>query len=153
MRPLIALLCLLLAACADDAAKPAKRMDTPQEAVLRDGDVTLRANVIPTGLLQEPMTREYGIPRDDHSVLLMISVRKGPKGFDTSLPATVSASATNLQGQVQRIAMREMRVGELTDYIGTAEVSPPDTLRFDVKIVREGGAASTMTFSRDFGPQ
>ena len=152
MRASRARLCLLLAACADDAAKPAKRMDTPQEAVVRDGDVTLRANVIPTSLLQEPMTREYGIPRDDHSVLLMISVRKGPEGFDTSLPATVNASVTNLQGQVQRIAMREMRVGELTDYIGTAEVSPPDTLKFDVKIVREGGAASTMTFSRNFEP-
>ena len=153
MRPFIALLCLLLAACGDDAPKPAKRMDMPQEAVVRDGDVTLRANVILTGLLQEPMAREYGIPRDDRSVLLMVSVRKGPEGFDASLPATITASATNLQGQVQQIAMREMRVGELTDYIGTADVSPPDTLRFDVKIVREGGAASTMTFSRDFSPQ
>lgn len=153
MRPFVALLCLLLAACADDAPKPAKRMDTPQEAVVRDGDVTLRANVILTSLLHERMTREYGIPRDDHSVLLMVSVRRGPEGFDISLPATITASAANLQGQTRQIAMREMRVGELTDYIGTADVSPPDTLKFDVKIVREGGAISTMTFSRDFGQQ
>ena len=62
------------------------------------------------------------------------------------MPATITASAANLQGQTRQIAMREMRVGELTDYIGTADVSPPDTLKFDVKLVREGGAISTMTF-------
>ncbi|MEQ1512231.1 MAG: DUF4426 domain-containing protein [Lysobacteraceae bacterium] len=148
----ILLLCIGIAACGNDAPKPAKRIDTPQEAAVRDGDVTARANVIATGLLHERMAREYGIPRDDHSVLLMVSVRRGPDGFDISLPATITASATNLQGQTQSIAMREMRIGELTDYIGTAQMLPPDTLRFDVKIVREGAAASTMTFSRDFEP-
>jgi Domain of unknown function (DUF4426) len=153
MRPIVfILLCFALAACGDDAPKPAKRIDTPQEAVSRAGDVTMRANVIATGQLHERMTREYGIPRDNHSVLLMVSVRRGPDGFDISLPATITASATNLQGQTQPIAMREMRIGELTDYIGTAQMSPPETLRFDLKIVREGAAASTMTFSRDFEP-
>ena len=152
MRPIIALLCLLLAACDSDAPKPAKPIDTPQEAVVRDGDVTMRANVILTGLLHERMTSEYGIPRDDRSVLLMVSVRRGPEGFDISLPATITATATNLQGQAQPIAIREMRIGELTDYIGTAQMTPPETLRFDLNIVREGAAASTMTFSRDFEP-
>ena len=145
-----ALLCLVLAACGNDAPKPAKRIDTPQAAVTRDGDVTIRANVIPTRHLQEGMAREYGIPRDDHSVMLLVSVRRGPDGFDVSLPAKISASATNLQGQTQTISMREMRIGELTDHIGTAQMSPPETLRFDLKIMREGAARSTMTFSRDF---
>jgi Domain of unknown function (DUF4426) len=145
-------LCFALAACGDDAPKPAKRIETPQEAVTRDGDVTMRANVIATGLLHERMAQEYGIPRDGRSVLLMVSVRRGPDGFDISLPATITASATNLQGQTQSIAMREMRIGELTDYIGTAQMSPPETLRFDLKIMREGAATSTMTFSRDFEP-
>ncbi|MBN8212540.1 MAG: DUF4426 domain-containing protein [Xanthomonadales bacterium] len=148
----IVTLCLALAACGNDAPKPAKRLDTPQEAVARDGDVTIRANVIATAHLNERMTRDYDIPRDDSSVLLMVSVRRGADGSDVSLPATITASATNLQGQTRPIAMREMRIGELTDYIGTAQMTPPETLRFDLKIVREGAAASTMTFSRDFEP-
>ena len=153
MRPIaIVTLCLALAACGNDAPKPAKRLDSPQEAVARDGDATIRANVIATAHLNERMTRDYDIPRDDRSVLLMVSVRRGPDGSDVSLPATITASATNLQGQTQPIAMREMRIGELTDYIGTAQMTPPETLRFDLKIVREGAAASTMTFSRDFEP-
>jgi hypothetical protein len=147
-----ALLCLVLAACGSDAPKPAKRIDTPQEAVTRNGDVTIRANVIQTRHLQEGMAREYGIPRDGHSVLLLVSVRRGPDGFDVSLPVKITASATNLQGQTQAIAMREMRIGELTDHIGTARMSPPETLTFDLKIMREGAKTSTMTFSRDFRP-
>jgi hypothetical protein len=67
--------------------------------VTRDGDVTIRANVIATAHLNERMTRDYGIPRDRRSVLLMVSVRDGPDGIDVSLPATITASATNLQGQ------------------------------------------------------
>ena len=158
MRPIaivtlcLAMLCLALAACGNDAPKPAKPIDTPQEAVARDGDATIRANVIATAHLNERMTRDYEIPRDDRSVLLMVSVRRGADGSDVSLPATIMASATNLQGQTQSIAMRDMRIGELTDYIGTAQMTPPETLRFDLKIVREGAAASTMTFSRDFEP-
>ena len=148
----IVLLCLTLAACGNDAPKPARRIDTLQEAVTRDGDVTIRANVIASAHLNERMARDYGIPRDGHSVLLMVSVRRGPEGADVSLPATIAASATNLQGQTQPIPMREMRIGEWIDYIGTARMTPPETLRFDLKIVREGAAASTMTFSRDFEP-
>jgi hypothetical protein len=147
-----ALLCLALAACGDDAPTPAKRIDTPQEAVSRIGDVTIRANAMPTVGLNEAVARGYGIPRRDGTLLLLVAVRKGPDGQDLALPATVTATASNLQGQRQDIAMRELRTGDLVDYVGTAEVSPPDTLRFDLKIVRDDGAASTLQFSRDFAP-
>jgi hypothetical protein len=49
--------------------------------------------------------------------------------------------------------MRELRSEGYVDYIGTAEVAPPDTLRFELEVVREDGARSTMQFSRDFVPQ
>lgn len=142
--------CLLLTACGEDAPKPAKRIDTPQEAITRIGDVTIRANVVPTAHLNEAVASGYGIARSDGTVLVLVSVRKGPDGQDSALPATITASVANLHGQRGDIAMRELRTGELIDYIGTADVSPPDTLTFDLKIVREGGSASTMQFSRDF---
>ena len=49
--------------------------------------------------------------------------------------------------------MRELRSGDLLDYVGTVEIAMPDTLRFDLTIVREGGATSTMQFSREFYPR
>ena len=147
-----ALLCLALAACGNDAPKSAQRIDTPHEQVSRVRDITIRANVLPTAQLNEAMARAYGIERGERKAMLLISVRQGPDGQDTSLPATVQAAATNLHGQRQEIVMREVRTGELIDYVGTADASPPDTLSFDIKIVREGAATETMTFSRDFAP-
>lgn len=154
-RPLIvpALLCLALAACGGDKPKAAKRLDTPQEAVSRIGDVTVRANLVPTASLNEGVARSYGIERGDRRLMLLVSVRKGPDGLETALPATITASVANLHGQRETLAMREIRSGDYVDYVGATEVSPPDTLTFDLKIVREGGAASTMRFSRDFSAE
>ncbi len=150
----LALLCAVVATtatgCGGDAPKPARRIDTPQEAVSRVGDVTIRANLIATEGLAEAMARQYGIERAADTVMLLVSVRSGPDGQDRALPATIDATVANLQGQRQTLAMREVRTGAYVDYVGLAKVSPPDTLRFDLKIVREGGATSTMTFSRDF---
>ena len=144
---------LLLSACGDDAPKPAKRIDTPQEAVTRIGDVTIRANVVPTASLNEGVARGYGIARSEGTLLLLVAVRKGPDGQDIALPATIQAAVVNLQGQRRDIAMRELRTGELVDYVGTVDVAPPETLTFDLKIVPEGGATSSLQFTRDFLPE
>lgn len=144
--------CGVIAGCNGDAPKPAKLADAPQEAVSRVGDITVRANVLPTASLGEAMAKQYGIAREDDRVMLLVSVRQGPDGQDTALPATIVAKVSNLQGQHRGIEMRELRTGDYVDYVGTTTVSPPDTLRFELEIVREGGARSTMMFSRDFAP-
>jgi hypothetical protein len=152
---------MLLSACGGDAPKPAKRIDTPQEAITRIGDVTIRANVMRTANLNEAVARGYGLERSDKTLMLLVSVRQGPDGKDIALPATVVASVVNLSGQRRDIAMRELRTGDpgsgpeqaLIDYVGTVDVSPPDTLSFDLEIVREGGATSAMQFSRDFSKE
>jgi hypothetical protein len=153
LRPAPALGLLLtfaLAGCGGDTPKPARLIDAPQEAVSRIGEVTVRANVLPTEGLSAASAAQYGIARDADTVMLLVSVRSGPDGQDTALPATIDATAANLHGQRTTLAMREIRSGDYIDYVGTTTVSPPDTLRFDLKIVRAGGASSTMTFSRDF---
>lgn len=146
------LLCAALIGCGDDAPKPAKRLDAPQEAVSRIGDVTIRANLVPTAGLNEGVARSYGIERGDRRLMLLVSVRQGAEAQETALPATITATVANLHGQRQTMAMREIRADGYVDYVGATEVSPPDTLTFDLTIVREGGATSTMTFSRDFAP-
>ena len=154
-----ALACTLaLAGCDGDAPKPARIIETPQEAVSRSGDVTVRANVVRTDLLNEAMARGYGIARDDGTVLLMVSVRRGPDGQDVSIPAKIDATVADLQGRRRTIALRELRTEvpgasppqALIDYVGTTEVAAPDTLRFDLRVEREGGARSTMQFTREF---
>ncbi len=152
---------LLLSACGDDAPKPAKRIDAPEEAITRIGDVTIRANVMRTANLNEAVARGYGIQRSDNTLMLLVSVRQGPDGQDIALPATIQASVANLHGQRRDIEMRELRTGDpgsgpeqaLIDYVGTVDVSPPDTLSFDLKIAREGAAPASMQFNREFTPE
>lgn len=147
------LLTATLSACGGGGKAPVPANSAPQEATSRIGDVTIRATAMPTAQLSEPVATQYGIARADNTVMLLIGVRKGSDAQETALPATITATATDLRGRRHDIAMRELRSGDLLDYVGTFEVSPPDTVRFDVTIVREGGASSTMQFTRDFYPQ
>jgi hypothetical protein len=155
---LVPLMCAVLAACGG-SAPPAPSSSSSssnavsQEAVSKIGDVTVRASAIPTATLGEQVARQYGITRANNTVMLLIGVRQGSDAQETALPARITAVATDLRGRRHDIEMRELRSGDLLDYIGTIEISPPDTVRFDVTVVREGGATSQMQFSRDFYPQ
>ena len=162
-RPILTALAatLLLAACG--AEPPSRTADSPpasQEAIARAGDVTMRASVVQTSTLGADVARQYGIRRGPGTVMLLVAVRQGADGAEIALPAQVTATATDLRGQRQSIAMRELRVDApgsgpgqaLLDYVGTVQTTLPDTLRFDVVIVREGGATSQMQFSREFFP-
>ncbi len=134
-----------------DTAAPAG--NAMQEATVRSGDVTVRASVLPTTAMSEAVAAQYGIQRDPGSVMLLVGVRQGPDMQETALPATITATVTDLRGVRQSLELREVRSGDLVDYVGVARVSPPDTLRFDLDIRREGGATQTMQFTRDIFPR
>ena len=143
-----------LAGCNGSAPPPATpAVAAQQEAVSRIGDITIRASALPTAALAPEVADRYGIVREERTVMLLVGVRQGADMQETAVPATITATATNLSGQRQSIALRELRSGDLLDYVGTVETSLPDTLRFDLTIVREGGASSTMQFSREFYPR
>ncbi len=151
----LSLMCATLAACGGNAppAPSSNNANVSQEAVSRIGDVTVRASAIPTATLAEQVAKQYGISRADNTVMLLIGVRQGSDAQETALPARITAVATDLRGRRHDIEMRELRSGDLLDYVGTIEISPPDTVRFDITVVREGGATSQMQFSRDFYPR
>ena len=148
------LLPVLLAGCdSQPTARVATSAAVPQEATLQAGDTTIRASVVQTSALNEQVASQYGIERDDEVVMLLVGLRRGQAAEETSVPATVNATVTDLRGQKQVIGMRELHAGSLVDYVGTVRVSLPDTLAFDLRIEREGAPASTMQFSREFLPQ
>ncbi|MFC3550997.1 DUF4426 domain-containing protein [Lysobacter cavernae] len=157
MRLPLAALSLLLAlttACSREASTPvATSASAQQEAVTRIGDVSIRASVMQTSTLSPAIARQYDIARADTTVMLLVAVRQGPEAQEVSLPARITATATDLRGRRHAIELRELRSGGLLDYVGTVAISPPETLRFDLAIVRDGGAASTMQFSREFFPR
>lgn len=145
---------LVLAACGgSNAPAPSDAASAQGDALVRVGDISVRASPIQTSVLAPEIARQYGIARDDNTILLLVAVRQGPEDNGQSLPAIITASATDLRGKKQAITMREVRIGELLDYIGTTETSLPETLRFDVKAVRDGKAVATLQFNREFYPR
>ncbi|WP_190285584.1 DUF4426 domain-containing protein [Montanilutibacter psychrotolerans] len=151
------LFAVALAGCGREASTPSDSADQAaalrEEAVLQAGDATVRASVIPTTNVGAAIATQYGIARSEDSVLLMVGVRQGPQATETSLPATVVASVRDLRGVRQAIAMREVRSGDSIDYVGTATVAAPDTLRFDILVQRQGKPEARLQFSRDIFPR
>ena len=158
MKPLLPGACLIatlmLSACGGSPPPaPAAVAADSGEATATIGDVTIRASTLQTSSLNEAIARRYGIARDDRTVMLLVAVRKGQGTAETSVPARVTASATGLTGGRRDIPMREQRTGELLDYVGTVDTTLPETLRFEVDVVREDGARSTLRFNREFFPR
>lgn len=125
----------------------------PRATTVQAGEVTIRANAMQTSSLGTAVASQYGIPRDDNQVMLLVGLRRGTAGGEVSVPAQVTVTVTDLRGQRRSMPMRELRSGDLVDYVGTVEVSLPDTLNFDVGLVLPDGTTSALQFDREFFPQ
>lgn len=153
---LAAVLAFALAGCGggtDPATSAARTAATLAPAELQRGDVTLRASVLPTAHLNAAMAAQYAITPDDSEVLLLVGLRTGPEHDERSLPATVTASATDLRGVRREIALREIRSGDFVDYIGTTRAVAPETLRFDIRAETAETGPLALDFTRDFLPR
>lgn len=145
------LLALAMTACSEREAAPRtppKADLTPAE--LRVNDVTVRATTMPASQLNAAMAREYGITPAPDQVLLVVGLRRGGGSDEQSLEGNVRAEAVNLLGGRQAVALREVRSGEFIDYVGTAHLQLPDTLRFFVDIQVADHEPMSLRFHRDF---
>lgn len=145
----------LLTACGAEPAAPvpAATLAESQDTVVSIGDVTARATVMPTAMLGSLVAEKYGIRRADDQIMLLVGLRRGEGSAEVSVPARIVATASDLRGGRRPIELRELSSGELMDYVGTVQVSLPDTLKFEIDITLEDGARKTMQFTREFQPQ
>src|SRR5262249_40521314 len=140
----------LLAGCGREASVPSAQGNAAGSETVRIGAVAMHATAVQTDKLPEQVVRRYGAQRDSRTVLLVMSLRQGEEADAKALTAQrVEATVTDLLGRKQTLAMREVRDGDLVDYVGAAQVSPPDTLRFEVTMAGPNGRHS-MKFNRDF---
>ena len=103
-RILIAGFCLLALVGCGERSPPAPAAAPPaaqQEAVSRIGDITIRATALQTSTLAPEVASQYGIPRDERTVMLLVGVRQGSDAQEIALPADITATVTNLSGQRQ----------------------------------------------------
>lgn len=124
-----------------------------QEAVARSGETAIHASVVPTLAVGEAVAHSYGIERHARHQLLLVGIRQGAGADAIALAASrIQAHATDLRGVRQQVALRQVRTGEVIDYVGTVRATGPDTLRFDVQVTPEGQPPLRLQFSRDLPP-
>ena len=138
--------------CACQPSQPPPSEATQPPAELRIGEFVVRASTVPTPRLSPAIAQRYGVGRDPRTVLLVVSLREGTGATERSVPGTVVATATDLLGRRQPIALREVREDGFLDYVGILHVAMPDTLRFEVDVRIDGAAPANLRFHRDFFP-
>ena len=100
------------------------------------GDYVVHYNTLNTNLIPPQVAQGYGIVRSPNRALLNITVLK--KVMDT--PGTpVSASATNLTGQLRELEIREINDSEgAIYYVAEFPVHNLETYRFEVRVAITG---------------
>jgi len=156
IRTLPAWIALCLTACSGGAGSPppvaAPQQSQSAEAESTVDGTTVHVNAMKTAQLPESVARQYGIERSPTKVMLLVNVRGAGNGPAPAITATV----TDLQGRTTVLPLREVRVAQpgtpTIDYVGTVDVTLPDTLRFAIAATRNG-SKTIVQLSRDFYPQ
>lgn len=147
-----------LVSCGGSLPEPATGQPAlPRHATVREGDVTVRANAFPTAHLDATVAERYGIARQPGAVLLLVGVHRGEGADERPIQANVAATVTDLRGQRRTLEMRELHGNDpsgatLLDHFAVVEVSPPDTLRFDVTVDWPGGRGTTLRVEHELLP-
>lgn len=119
------------------------------------GNYTVHYNAFTTDILSPEIAKQYKITRSNNRALLNISILKKEMGTTTKpVKARVSATATNMNAQLQRLTVRELvESGDpgAIYYLAETTVHNGDTLTYDVSFVPEGEeAAYSFSFKQQF---
>ena len=96
-------------------------------------------NAFTTDTLSPEVARHYRLQRSKNRGMLNVSVIKEiPGTTGLSVPAQVTARATNLTGQSRDIPMREVKDGDAIYYIGDFRVANQETLNFSLEVTPAG---------------
>lgn len=146
------LLATMVAACSGERSAPAGAAPTggATQVERRIGNATVYATAVQTSSIPAGVAREYGIERSDTVVQLRISPRQDSASGLVSAPMRVQATATDLRGQSQALAMREVSANGLVDHVGAVDIQLPEAVRFDVRITTPEGVTETLRFTREF---
>ncbi len=113
------------------------------------GGLRVHFNLLPTLAMNDAVARSYGVGRERNQALLVVALRRLGDGEEHPTAGRVEASAVDLSGKRQQIALREVRTGAYTDLIGLVQAHPHDQLRIDLQVDAEAGKGS-IRFDRSF---
>lgn len=116
------------------------------------GEYVIHYNALTTDALMPQVAQAYGITRSPNQVLVNVTVLKKVMGTTGKpVPADVSATATNLNNQLQTIDMRQVDDQGAYYHLGTVTVNHGDTLTFDIRATPEdAGQEYGVKFKKQF---
>ncbi|MEM7054850.1 MAG: DUF4426 domain-containing protein [Pseudomonadota bacterium] len=114
------------------------------------GQYEVHYSTLNTNQLTPQVAQAFGIQRAGTQAMLNISVIDSETG--DPVEAEITASATNLTGQLREVNLRELREQEAVYYIGQFRIHNEETLRFEVQVQPEGrtGAPFELNFRHQF---
>lgn len=119
------------------------------ENSIERGDYVVHYNALPSTSISPEVARQYAITRSANRALLNIAVLRRGK----PVTAKLTGSATNLAGQRQELAVREVREGEAIYYLAEPGVANQDTLAFQIDVLPEGAQQPIpVVFRQEFFP-
>jgi hypothetical protein len=119
------------------------------ESSIERGDYVVHYNALPSTSISPEVARQYAITRSANRALLNIAVLRQGK----PVAAKLTGSATNLAGQRQNLALREVREGEAIYYLAEPGIADHETLAFEIDVLPEGVAEPIVVrFRQEFFP-
>lgn len=144
----LVLLCTLATACARDGATPrpaaaASAASTGMSATV--GGATMQLTTLQVSALNQAVAERYGIDRARDGAMLLVTVRDAAgNGIDAG-DLRLQAMAGTLADAPAPLELREIRNGELIDYIGIFHAAPPATVQFRITATRAGARSDLST--------
>jgi len=103
------------------------------------GDYQVHYNAFPSDTLSPRIATAYGIVRSKNQALLNVAVTHKQKDKPAApVPALVTMTVANLNGQVKQVRMRQIHEENAVYYIGQVSVNDGETLVFDIDVMPEG---------------
>src|SRR6185503_9159247 len=157
IRTLACLVAVLgLAACEPttgvDASNTQEGVLPATESVKDFGDYVLYFNALITDQLTPDIAREYGIVRSKNRAMLNVSIhRKLADGRTEAVMGAVSASAINLNGQLETMTLRMIQEETAIYYVGELAISDGEVLIYTVDATPSNEASRfTVRFKKQF---
>jgi hypothetical protein len=161
MAPRIRTLACLVASTWLAACEPAGTVDPTNtqadvlpatESHVDFGDYVVYFNALSTDQLTPAIASQYGIVRSKDRVLLNVAIhRKVSGGATEAVAGTVSASATNLNGQLRGMTLREIREEKAIYYVGELGITDGEVLIYTVDALPAGtNRTLNLRFQRQF---
>lgn len=106
---------------------------------VRSGEFEVHYSAIGSSSLAPEVARRYAITRSAARGLLNVAVLgDDADGVQQAVGAIVTGAATNLAGQRQVLAIREVREGSAIYYLAEPRVGDAETLNFELTVVPHG---------------